>query len=69
MDLESIKTWIMANKMLAAGIGIFAIGGIAYLLTSSQNNNHALSGLSGIGRNNNYRKRKRRKSVKLLGLT
>jgi len=69
MDFESIKTWVMANKLLSAGVGVLAVGAIAYMLTRVQSGKRISSGLSGIGRHKVNRKSKQAKAVKLIGLT
>ena len=69
MDFESIKTWVMANKLLSAGVGVLAVGAIAYMLTRVQSGKRISSGLSGIGRPKALRKSKQDKAVKLIGLT
>ena len=69
MDFESIKTWIMANKLLSAGVAVLAIGATAYMLTRVQSGKRISSGLSGIDRHKANRKSKQAKAVKLIGLT
>ena len=69
MDFEAVKTWIESNKMLAVGIGVLAVGAIAFVVTKSQggSSRRVSSGLSGMGKP--YRKRKVKKAVALIGLT
>ncbi len=69
MDFEKVKTWIEQNKLLAAGIGILAVGAIAYLLTPSRSGNNQRPGLSGIPQRRTQRRKKLYSGdIKLIGL-
>jgi hypothetical protein len=70
MDLEKVTTWVKENKMLAIGVGVLAVGAIAYMMTSSQPKRiPSATGLSGISGSRKKRgRRKHTQNVKLLGL-